>query len=46
MKVSKDKVVTLTYELRRKDEQGEMIQKVDEKRPVFKRWWLFNSKLF
>jgi len=33
MKVSKDKVVTLTYELRRKDEQGEVIQKVDEKRP-------------
>ena len=33
MKVSKDKVVTLTYELHRNDEKGEIIQKVDEKRP-------------
>lgn len=33
MKVSKDKVVTLTYELRFNDEKGEIIQTVDEKRP-------------
>ena len=33
MKVSKDKVVTLTYELRFNDEKGEVIQTVDEKRP-------------
>jgi len=33
MKVSKDKVVTLTYELRFNDENGEVIQTVDEKRP-------------
>jgi FKBP-type peptidyl-prolyl cis-trans isomerase SlyD len=33
MKVGKDMVVTLTYELHQNDEQGEIIQKVDEKRP-------------
>ena len=33
MKVGKDKVVTLTYELRRKDDKGEIIQKVDDTRP-------------
>ena len=33
MKVGKDKVVTLTYELRLNDENGELIQKVDEDRP-------------
>jgi FKBP-type peptidyl-prolyl cis-trans isomerase SlyD len=33
MKVGKDKVVTLTYELRLHDESGEEIQKVDETRP-------------
>jgi FKBP-type peptidyl-prolyl cis-trans isomerase SlyD len=33
MKVSKDKVVTLTYELRFNDEKGEVIQTVDEQRP-------------
>ena len=33
MKVAKNKVVTLTYELRSKDEKGEIIQKVDENRP-------------
>lgn len=33
MKVSKDKVVTLTYELRFNNEEGEIIQTVDEKRP-------------
>lgn len=33
MKVGKDKVVTLTYELRLHNETGEVIQKVDEARP-------------
>lgn len=33
MKVGKDKVVTLTYELRLNDEDGELIQKVEDKRP-------------
>lgn len=33
MKVGKDMVVTLTYELRQNDENGELIQKVDEDRP-------------
>jgi FKBP-type peptidyl-prolyl cis-trans isomerase SlyD len=33
MKVGKDKVVTLTYELRNKDDKGEVIQKVDDTRP-------------
>jgi FKBP-type peptidyl-prolyl cis-trans isomerase SlyD len=33
MKVGKDKVVTLTYELRLHDENGEVIQKVEENRP-------------
>ena len=33
MKVGKDKVVTLTYELHLDDEQGKIIQTVDEKRP-------------
>lgn len=33
MKVGKDKVVTLTYELRFDDENGEVIQKVDKDRP-------------
>ena len=33
MKVGKKKVVTLTYELRQNDKNGEIIQKVDEKRP-------------
>ncbi|MEJ2594777.1 MAG: FKBP-type peptidyl-prolyl cis-trans isomerase [bacterium] len=33
MKVGKDKVVTLTYELRQQDESGELIQKVEKKRP-------------
>ena len=33
MKVGKDKVVTLTYELRLHNEEGEEIQKVDENRP-------------
>ena len=33
MKVAKDKVVTLTYELRYEDENGELIQKVDTDRP-------------
>jgi FKBP-type peptidyl-prolyl cis-trans isomerase SlyD len=33
MKVGKDKVVTLTYELRLKDEEGEVIQKVEDNRP-------------
>ena len=33
MKVGKDMVVTLTYELRQQDEHGELIQKVEKKRP-------------
>ena len=33
MKIGKNKVVTMTYTLRQKDEQGEVIQKVDETRP-------------
>ena len=33
MIVGKEKVVTLTYELRQNDKNGEIIQKVDEKRP-------------
>ena len=33
MKVGKDKVVTLTYVLRYDDENGEIVQKVDESRP-------------
>lgn len=33
MKVSKDKVITLTYELKLKDNEGEMVQKVDDTRP-------------
>lgn len=33
MKVGKDKVVTLTYELRFDDENGEVIQKVEKDRP-------------
>lgn len=33
MKVGKDKVVTLTYELRFDNEKGDVIQKVDKDRP-------------
>lgn len=33
MKVGKDKVVTLTYELRYEDEKGDVVQKVDSDRP-------------
>lgn len=33
MKIGKNKVVTLTYTLRANDAQGELIQKVDEKKP-------------
>lgn len=33
MKVSKNTVVTLTYTLRKDNAEGEVIQKVDEKRP-------------
>ncbi|MBN2638607.1 MAG: FKBP-type peptidyl-prolyl cis-trans isomerase [Bacteroidales bacterium] len=33
MKIGKNMVVTMTYTLRQGDEQGEVIQKVDEKRP-------------
>jgi FKBP-type peptidyl-prolyl cis-trans isomerase SlyD len=33
MKIGKNKVVTMTYTLRLHDEQGEVVQKVDEKRP-------------
>lgn len=33
MKVSKDKVVTLTYTLRQNDESGELIQEVTTERP-------------
>ena len=33
MKVGKDKVVTMTYTLRADNEQGDVIQKVDESRP-------------
>lgn len=33
MKVGKNKVVTMTYTLRYNDENGEIIQQVDEKRP-------------
>ena len=33
MKVGKEMVVTLTYELRQNDKNGEIIQKVDENRP-------------
>ena len=33
MKVDKNKVVTMTYVLRLNDEKGEVIQKVDSKRP-------------
>ncbi|MBU1370660.1 MAG: peptidylprolyl isomerase [Bacteroidetes bacterium] len=33
MKVGNQKVVSLTYELRQKDAQGELIQKVDSDRP-------------
>ena len=33
MKVGKNKVVTLTYTLYKNDENGEIIQKVDESRP-------------
>jgi FKBP-type peptidyl-prolyl cis-trans isomerase SlyD len=33
MKIGKNKVVTMTYTLRQNDEQGEVIQKVDETRP-------------
>ncbi len=33
MKIGKDKVVTMTYTLRANDEQGDVIQKVEEGRP-------------
>ncbi len=33
MKIGKNKVVTLTYTLRVNDDKGEIIQKVDEKKP-------------
>jgi FKBP-type peptidyl-prolyl cis-trans isomerase SlyD len=33
MKVGKDMVVTLTYELREQNEEGALIQKVEKKRP-------------
>ncbi len=33
MKVGNNKVVTMTYTLQRNDEQGEIIQKVDESKP-------------
>lgn len=33
MKIGNQKVVSLTYELREDNEQGELIQKVDEQRP-------------
>lgn len=33
MKIGKDKVVTMTYTLRKNNEQGEIIQKVNESRP-------------
>jgi len=33
MKVGNNKVVTMTYTLQRNDEQGEVIQKVDESKP-------------
>lgn len=33
MKVGKNKVVTLTYELRYENEKGDVIQKVDDNRP-------------
>ena len=33
MKVGKDMVMTLTYEMRQNEENGEIIQKDDEKRP-------------
>lgn len=33
MKISKNKVVSLTYELKLNDENGELVQKVDKKKP-------------